>query len=50
MYKVRVFKPQYLTTQTGKFKGYPFRSFTYSGFINGYSDHYPIYMYLIKNN
>lgn len=48
MYKAGVFNPQYLTTQTGKYKGYPFRSFGRSGFLGGYSDHYPVYMYLIK--
>jgi len=48
MYKVGVFNPQYLTTQTGKYKGYPFRSFAGNNFIGGYSDHYPVYMYLIK--
>tara|TARA_R110001583_G_scaffold160872_1_gene312790 strand:+ start:71716 stop:72759 length:1044 start_codon:yes stop_codon:yes gene_type:complete len=48
MYKTNVFNPQYLTTQTGKYKGYPFRSFSRSSFIGGYSDHYPVYMYLIK--
>jgi len=48
MYKAAIFKPQYLTTQTGKFKGYPFRSFGNGGFTGGYSDHYPVYLYLIK--
>jgi len=48
MYKAAIFKPQYLTTQTGKYKGYPFRSFGYGGFTGGYSDHYPVYLYLIK--
>jgi exonuclease III len=48
MYKTNVFNPQYLTTQTGKYKGYPHRSFAGNNFINGYSDHYPVYMYLIK--
>ncbi|WP_298364220.1 endonuclease/exonuclease/phosphatase family protein [uncultured Lutibacter sp.] len=48
MYKVGVFNPQYLTTQKGKYKGYPHRSFAGSKFINGYSDHYPVYMYLIR--
>ncbi|WP_456377898.1 endonuclease/exonuclease/phosphatase family protein [Lutibacter sp.] len=50
MYKVNVFNPQYLTTQKGRFKGYPYRSFASGNFIGGYSDHYPIYMYLIKEN
>ena len=48
MYKTNIFNPQYLTTQKGKYKGYPHRSFSGSNFINGYSDHYPVYMYLIK--
>ena len=50
MFKTNVFNPQYLTTQKGKYKGYPYRSFSRSNFIGGYSDHYPIYMYLIKEN
>jgi hypothetical protein len=50
MYKAGIFKPQYLTTQTGKYKGYPFRSFGNGGFTGGYSDHYPVYIYLIKEN
>lgn len=48
MYKVIIFNPQYLTTQTGKYKGYPHRSFAGPNFINGYSDHYPVYMYLLR--
>jgi len=50
MYKVGVFNPKYLTTQTGKYKGYPFRSFSRNGFLGGYSDHYPVYIHLIKEN
>jgi len=50
MYKVGIFNPQYLTTQNGKYKGYPFRSFTRGGFLGGYSDHYPVYLHLIKEN
>ncbi|WP_111707274.1 endonuclease/exonuclease/phosphatase family protein [Lutibacter citreus] len=48
MYKANVFNPQYLTTQTGKYKGYPHRSFAGNRFINGYSDHYPVYIQLIR--
>ncbi|MEI6865050.1 endonuclease/exonuclease/phosphatase family protein [Flavicella sp.] len=47
-YKAHIFNPEYLTVQTGKYKGYPFRSFSYGSFTNGYSDHYPVYIYLIK--
>jgi predicted extracellular nuclease len=48
LYKVLVFNPPYLTTQTGNYKGYPFRSFAAGNFTGGYSDHYPVYMYLIR--
>ena len=50
MFKTAIFKPQYLTTQTGKYKGYPFRSWGNGGFTGGFSDHYPVYLYLIKEN
>ena len=49
MYKTGVYNPQYLTTQTGKYKGYPFRSFASGRFIGGYSDHYPVYIQLVRN-
>ena len=50
MYKTKIFNPEYLTTQKGKYKGYPYRSFAGNRFIGGYSDHYPVYMYLIKED
>lgn len=46
--KAAVYKPAYLTTQNGKYKGYPFRSFGGGNFTGGYSDHYPVYIQLIK--
>lgn len=46
--KAGIFNPPYLTTSTGKYKGYPFRSFSTSGFTGGYSDHYPVYIYLVR--
>ncbi len=48
LYRAGVFKPSYLTTKSGKYKGYPFRSFSSGGFTGGYSDHYPVYLYLIR--
>jgi len=48
LYKANIYNPSYLTNQTGRYKGYPFRSFGYEGFTNGYSDHYPVYIYLLK--
>ena len=48
MYKSMIFNKRFLTSKKGQFKGYPFRSFSNGGYTGGYSDHYPVYMYLIK--
>ncbi len=44
----RIFSKQYMVTKTGKYKGYPMR--TYDGVIynGGYSDHFPTYCVLLK--
>lgn len=47
-YKAGIYNPSYLTTKQGKYKGYPFRSFSNNKFTGGFSDHYPVYIYLIK--
>jgi len=47
-YQAGIFNKNYLITPKGKYKGYPFRSWNDSGFSNGFSDHFPIYIYLIK--
>ncbi len=47
-YKAGIFNKDFLTTQKGKYKGYPFRSFSNGAFTDGYSDHYPVYIYIIK--
>ena len=47
-YKSKIYSKKYLYNQSGRFKGYPFRSFAGGSFLNGYSDHLPVYMLLIK--
>lgn len=47
-FKVRVHNPPYLVQKQGQFKGYPFRSFGGSEYLGGYSDHFPVYVFLIK--
>lgn len=47
-YKAFIFNKNHLTTKRGKWKGYPFRSFADGGFTGGFSDHFPVYIYLIK--
>lgn len=48
MFKAMIFNKKFLSHKKGKFKGYPFRSFSNGSYTGGYSDHYPVYMYLIK--
>ncbi|MEH6536955.1 MAG: endonuclease/exonuclease/phosphatase family protein [Psychroserpens sp.] len=47
-YKAGIYNKLYLTNKRGRYKGYPFRSFADGGFTNGFSDHFPVYVYLIK--
>ena len=47
-YKAGIFNKYYLTNKHGRYKGYPFRSFADGGFTDGFSDHFPVYIYLIK--
>jgi hypothetical protein len=47
-FKSHIFNPHYLTSSSGRYKNYPYRSFVNGGFTNGYSDHYPVYINLIK--
>lgn len=47
-YKAGIFNAHYLTNKKGPYKGYPFRSFADGGFTGGFSDHFPVYVYVIK--
>lgn len=47
-WKAEIFNKDYLIQQEGKNKGYPHRTFSGNTFINGYSDHFPTLIYLVK--
>jgi len=47
-YKAGIYNKKYLITEKGVFKNYPFRSYHYNKYQGGYSDHFPVYIYLIK--
>jgi len=49
-YKAGIFNPGFIISQKGRYKGYPFRSFQNNNYTKGYSDHFPVYIYLIKKN
>jgi len=48
-WKAGVYNPNYLVNTTGKYKGYPFRTYAGGSYLGGYSDHFPVFMYLIKD-
>ncbi|MCW5921595.1 MAG: endonuclease/exonuclease/phosphatase family protein [Saprospiraceae bacterium] len=48
LYKSVVFRKPWLLQTEGAFRGYPFRTFVGDIFINGYSDHLPVYLFLLK--
>lgn len=47
-FKAHIYNKSYLKQDSGKYKGYPHRSFVGNNFIDGYSDHFPSYIFLLK--
>ncbi len=47
-YQAHIFNKKFMTNSEGRFKGYPFRTFVGDTFMGGYSDHFPVYLYLVK--
>ena len=47
-WKAGIYNKPFLINKEGRYKGYPFRSFTSGRFTGGYSDHFPVYAYLIR--
>lgn len=50
IYDSRVHNEEFLKQQDGPYKGYPHRTFSSGAFLNGYSDHFPTQIILIKEN
>lgn len=49
-WKAMVFNRPYLVSKKGKYKGYPFRTYSGGTYTGGYSDHFPVFVYLIRNS
>jgi hypothetical protein len=47
-WKAGVYSPAYLIDKKGQYKGYPLRTYAGGSYIGGYSDHFPVYIHLIK--
>lgn len=47
-YKARVFNEPFLQQKSGRFKNYPLRTFVGDTYTAGYSDHFPVYVFMVK--
>ncbi len=47
-WKAGIFAPNYIIDTKGKYKGYPLRTYAGGSYIGGYSDHFPVYVYLVR--
>lgn len=48
MYGFRIFNDNMLKQKDGRYKGYPLRTHAGGVYMNGYSDHFPTYLIMIK--
>ena len=47
-YQAKIHSKSYLINSSGQYKGYPFRTYAGGAYAGGYSDHFPVYLFLIK--
>jgi len=47
-YNARVYNKNYMKQKDGAYAGYPLRTFAGGVYMNGYSDHFPVYVNLVK--
>lgn len=47
-HKAIIFKRDFMLQKTGRYKGYPKRTFDGNRYIGGYSDHFPTYLIFVK--
>jgi hypothetical protein len=47
--KAVIFNRPYLFQKSGRYKGYPFRTYDFDIYMRGYSDHLPVYVVLMKS-
>ena len=49
-YGYRIYNDESLNQKSGRYIGYPLRTHAGGVYLNGYSDHYPVFMLVIKDN
>ena len=45
-----IYNKDYLKQKSGKYIGYPKRTYSFGQYNGGYSDHFPVYIFLIKES
>jgi len=48
-YKAEIYNKPFMVQKSGRYKGYPMRTFDFDVYMGGYSDHFPTYIYFIKS-
>jgi len=46
--KARIFKQKFIVQSEGSYEGYPLRTYAGGLYTGGYSDHFPAYLFLVK--
>ncbi|MFA4853391.1 MAG: endonuclease/exonuclease/phosphatase family protein [Bacteroidales bacterium] len=49
-FKAKIFNKNFLVQKEGAFAGYPFRTYAGGVYLGGYSDHFPAYIFLVKDS
>lgn len=47
LWSAHIFNPAFLKTREGAFRGYPFRTYAGGIYQGGFSDHFPVYAFLV---
>jgi hypothetical protein len=47
-HSAKIFKREFMIQQSGRYKGYPKRTYDSNVYMSGYSDHFPTYIELLK--
>lgn len=48
MHAARVYSREFMTQRDGRFRGYPLRTFVGDQYMKGYSDHFPVYIIVVR--
>jgi hypothetical protein len=46
--QAKIFSKNFMKQKSGRFEGYPLRTYVGNEFTGGYSDHFPVYLFLYK--